>query len=55
LAQPNKNLQVISGGVFYRATAYCKNLSSIFRKREHYHNTFVPFDVVFQINEPFWE
>ena len=37
-----------------RASAYCTNLGQVF-KREHFHNTFVPFSVTFQINAPFWE
>lgn len=54
LAKPNQTLQVINAGNYYRATAYCTNLGDIF-KREHFHNTFVPFSVVFEVLSPFWE
>ena len=54
LAIPNRTLQVLNAGNYYRAPAYCTNLNAIF-KREHFHNTFVPFSVVFQVNSPFWE
>ena len=54
LAEPNKTLQVLNAGNYYRATAYCTNLGQIF-KREHFHNTFVPFSVVFEVVSPFWE
>ena len=55
LAKPNQRLQVLTAGTFQRANAYCVNLWQVFARREHYHNTFVPFTVVFQINSPFWE
>ena len=55
LAKPNQRLQVLTAGTFQRANAYCVNLWQVFARREHYHNTFVPFVVVFQINSPFWE
>lgn len=54
LAIPNRTLQVLNAGNYYRAEAYCTNLNTIF-KREHFHNTFVSFSVVFQVNSPFWE
>ena len=55
LAKPNQGLQVLTGWTYQRALAYCTNLWQVFARREHYHNTFVPFTVVFQINSPFWE
>lgn len=44
----------MNAGKYFTASAYCKNLGTIFR-REHYHNTFIPFSIVFQVNSPFWE
>ena len=54
IAEPNQTLQVLNAGIYYRAVAHCTNLGQVF-KREHYHNTFVPFSVVFEVLSPFWE
>ena len=55
LAKPNQRLQVLTAWTYQRAIAYCANLWQVFARREHFHNTFVPFTIVFQINSPFWE
>lgn len=55
IAKPNQRLQVLTAWTYQRALAYCVNLNQVFSRREHYHNTFVPFTVVFQVNSPFWE
>lgn len=54
ISVPNQYLQVYNAGTYFRAPAYCINLDSIFN-RAHYHNTFIPFNLVFQVNAPFWE
>lgn len=55
LAEVNKFLQIITWWIILRARAYCKNLDNIFNNRQYFHNTFVPFNITFQINSPFWE
>lgn len=54
LSKPNQTLQVLNAWTYQRAKAYVTNLDNIF-SREHYNNTFIPFEINFVVSSPFWE